>query len=293
MYENSLCCMKHMVYPSCFSSYILLFFEQNLTTEGYVGKVGGFHRQEKFWSFIDWAPEWRTGVPTAAGIGTGALTMESLLYLLGLQKAAELAEYIGRAELADEYRGYAAGLIGNIRRCCMNDDGWIQDGPGVDSYSQHCQVFGVLTGVLDQEQGRRFLLETLEHRQKYAQCTVSMAWYLFRALEQTGLYSYTDRCWEVWRQMVRSHMTTVAESDSNPRSDCHAWGALILYELPSAILGVRPSAPGYEEIAVEPVPGYLTWAKGEVITPKGIVSVEWERNEEGLRVQTSLKNSII
>lgn len=34
-------------------------------------------------------------------------------------------------------------------------------------------------------------------------------------------------------------------------------GALILYELPSAILGVRPAAPGYEEIAVEPVPGYL------------------------------------
>ena len=74
-------------------------------------------------------------------------------------------------------------------------------------------------------------------------------------------------------------MTTVAESDVSPRSECHAWGALALYELPAVILGVRPAAPGFEKISVRPVPGYFTWAKGEAVTPKGMVLVEWKKNE--------------
>ena len=159
----------------------------------------------------------------------------------------------------------------------------------MEELSHHCQVFGILTGVLDLERGREILRETLEHRERYAQCTVSMAWYLFRAMELTGLYAYTDRCWEVWRQMVKNHMTTVAESDDYPRSECHAWGALALYELPSAVLGVRPAAPGFSEIEVRPVLGYLSWAKGKVITPKGLLFVEWELAEGKMEIKTSLE----
>lgn len=266
---------------------VLDFFERNRTSRGYVGKIGGFYRQEKFWSFIDWVPQWSVGVPGAAG--SGALTMESLLYVLGLQKAAELAAYIGRPELSGEYLGTAGEVTESIRRSCMNQEGWITDGPGVEELSQHCQVFAILTGVLEAEQGRKILRETLERRDKYAQCTVSMAWYLFRAMELTGLYAYTDRCWEVWRQMVDNHMTTVAESDEYPRSDCHAWGALALYELPCAVLGVRPTAPGFAEFEVRPIQGYLTWAKGKIITPRGLLSVKWKMNEGKMEIETSLE----
>lgn len=254
---------------------ILNYFGRNRTEAGYVDRIGGFYRQAPFWSFVDWAPQWKAGVPTAAA--KGPLTMESLLYVIGLQKASELAAYIGKRELSEEYERTAEEVLGAVREFCTNDQGWIQDGPGVEEYSQHCQVFGILTGVLNEEQGHRILKETLAHRELYAQCTVSMAWYLFRALEKTGLYAETDACWETWRNMVRNHMTTLAESDVGPRSDCHAWGAVILYELPAAILGVRPAAPGYEEITVSPVAGYLDWACGEVITPKGLLHVEWTR----------------
>lgn len=254
---------------------VLYFFEKNRTEQGYVGKIGGIYHREKFWSFIDWAPEWEAGVPEAAK--SGGLTMESLLYLMGLMKAAELAEYIGRTELGSQYRQTAESVKQGIRNYCMSQEGWIMDGPGISEYSQHCQVFAVLTGVLDTETGRRNILETLKHRKSYAQCTVSMALYLFRALEMTGLYGETDQCWNIWRQMVASHMTTVAESDVYPRSDCHAWGALALYELPSVILGVRPAAAGFEKIQVKPVFNSLTWAGGEVITPYGMVKVEWKK----------------
>lgn len=244
-----------------------------------MGRVGGFFRQAKFWSFVDWAPQWKVGVPKAAE--KGPLTMESLLYMIGLEKAADMAEFLGRWEQAREYREIRNRVKESVKEFCVDEKGWVMDGPGYREYSQHGQVFGILAGVLDEETGRRNLLETLRNREIYAQCTVSMAWYLFRALEAVGAYEETERCWEAWREMVRNHMTTVAESDDEPRSECHAWGAVALYELPSVILGVRPDAPGYRKILVRPERGYLDWARGEAVTPWGKVSVEWKRGEEG------------
>lgn len=269
---------------------VLYCFEQHVTDKGYVSKLGDVHSKDKFWSFIDWAPQWVSGVPNA--VRTGSITMESLLYLLGLTTASELAEFIGRKEQAQEYRTQAEHLKESIRTYCMGKNGMIKDGPECEEYSQHCQVFGVLTGVLDKEEGRKALLATLIHRDQYAQCTVSMALYLYRALEETELYEYTDGCWEIWREMVRNHMTTCAESDSYPRSECHAWGALALYELPSVILGVRPAAPGYAKVKIAPVPGYLTWAKGEAVTPKGMVAVAWKKDGDQLQVEYQLPEGL-
>lgn len=220
--------------------------------------------------------------------------MESLLYLIGLEKGAQLARFLGREEQAGEYGRIAGEVKKSIRAYCMDEDGRLMDGPGYREYSQHCQVFGILSGVLDREEGRRNLLDTLEYKGRYAQCTVSMAWYLFRGLEMTGLYERTKERWDIWRQMVDNHMTTVAESDEDPRSECHAWGALALYELPSVILGVGPAAPGYEKIKVHPVPGYLNQAKGEAVTPKGKVWVEWSKGQDGrLSVVVKAKRQVM
>ena len=95
------------------------------------------------------------------------------------------------------------------------------------------------------------------------------------------MYELTESCWDIWQRMIDKHAVTCVEDEVQERSECHAWGALILYELPSVILGVRPAKPGYEEIAVNPVPGYLSSAEGQVITPKGIVQVKWTREQNG------------
>ena len=77
------------------------------------------------------------------------------------------------------------------------------------------------------------------------------------------------------------------EGEYYPRSECHAWGALALYALPSEILGVRPAAPGYKQIEVRPQPGVLTSASGTVHTPRGDVSVAWEKNGADLKLEIS------
>lgn len=44
---------------------------------------------------------------------------------------------------------------------------------------------------------------------------------------------------------------------------------------------MQPAEPGYKSIKVNPKPGYLTWAKGEVVTPKGIVNVDLQEESNG------------
>lgn len=262
---------------------ILHYFERHLTEEGYVEKIGGVNMEARFWSFIDWADEWNdtSGMPTA-GV-RGPLTMETLLYIYGLQHAGYLAEFLGRGEEARLYRERAKKAQEAVREYCMGENKMVQDGPGVEEYSQHCQVFALLTDTVDLELGKRNLLKTIEEP-GYTQCTVAMRFYLFRALEKTGLYAYTDRYWDTWRNMIKMHCTTCVESEAYARSECHAWGSLILYELPSISLGVRPAAPGYKKVRIAPAPGYLTNASGIVKTPAGMVRVSWKIEDGAFKI---------
>lgn len=267
---------------------ILEYFRNLQDDRGIVKKNGGPNGRARYWSFIDWTLQWRpqSGVPTANL--TGPITMESLLYIMGLDAAADVNEYLGRMDTAAEYRTRADEVRAAVNKYCTGANGMIQDGPGYEDYSQHCQVFAAITNTVTGERARKNLEITLDHKDDYAQCSVAMAYYLFRALKKTGMYERTDECWNVWRKMVENKLTTCVEDGVNGRSDCHAWGALALYELPSVVLGVRPAAPGYEKIAVEPHPGYMTSASGDVITPRGMVHVEWKKNDDGtLDVKTS------
>lgn len=260
---------------------VLGFFRRHLTEQGYVEKVGGLNGRARFWSFIDWAAEWKatSGIPPATL--QGPITMESLLYIYGLKAAAEIASYLGFADLSGSYRAEAESVQNAVRKFMTGRKGMLTDGPGIEEYSQHVQVFAVLTGTISREDGRKALLETLEKKQEYPQCSVAMAFYLYRALEETGLYEYTREYWGIWRRMLEKHSTTCIEDEIQERSDCHAWGALILYELPAVILGVRPGEPGYRSIVIHPQPGYLNEAEGDVITPEGMVHVHWTKDENG------------
>lgn len=260
---------------------ILAFFQNNLDSRGLVDKIGDVNHPGNYWSFIDWVRGWddTDGVPPATKLGP--ITMESLLYILGLQYATEIADYLGLTERAQECRTQAEVVRSAVNRWCVGEDGLYQDGPGVEQYSQHCQAFAVLTDTVSPQEGHRILAQTIETPEKFEQCSVAMCWYLFRALEKAGLYHYTGRLWDIWRRMLADNLTTCAEDPVTSRSDCHAWGALALYELPAAVLGVRPGKPGFEEIVVAPRTENLDWAEGVVPIPKGNVSVSWRKSADG------------
>lgn len=265
---------------------ILAYFHNHLDERGIVVNTGGM-LMDRFWSFIDWAKEWNEnfGVPTA--IKSGPITMESLLYVLGLMHAAKLYDYLGNNDSKRDCLNEAEAVRKAILTYCTGKNGMISDGPGVEEYSQHCQVFAVLTETGDEENRKSNLLKTIEDK-SFTQCTVAMRFYLFRALEKIDRYDLTREYWKPWHMMIENNCSTCIESEAFARSECHGWGALALYELPSVTLGVRPAKPGFEEIEVKPLPGYMTSANGVVITPKGEVKVSWRLNGENIEVEYDL-----
>ena len=270
---------------------ILDFFRRNSDERGLVGRIGGVLIANPRWSFIDWTTRWsRTaGVPDA--VLQGPITMESLLYAYTLNIAAELATFIGKTDRALEYNKRAAAIKSAVNKHCCDDDGLYLDGPGVFKYSQHCQVWAVLTETAPKDKWA-VILEKALNADDWPKCSVAMAFYMFRALQMAGMYERSEALWNPWREMVKNNLTTCQENDTDARSDCHAWGSLALYELPSVILGVRPAKPGYAAVSVNPVVGYLQWAKGSVWTPHGEISVAWKRDGDDINVDIKVPDGV-
>ncbi len=72
--------------------------------------------------------------------------------------------------------------------------------------------------------------------------------------------------WEVWEP-----------SDIIGDSMSHGWGSNVLVEIQRALLGVRPTRPGFASFEVRPPPSGLGRASGTLPTPLGPLAVSWER----------------
>lgn len=268
---------------------ILQFFEERRGKNGLLNKIGDYNGHHPYWSFIDWTAKWAWGVPNA--IKSGGLTMESMLYLMAIQKVADLAEFVGRKGLNVFYKERAEGLKEAIWKYCYDyETGLFLDGPGYkDDFSQHVQVFAVLTKMVEKEEAHALIGRMLS-RNDLTLCSMAMSYYMFRALDISGFYN--ERCeemWEPWRAMIANNMTTCVESPGESRSDCHAWSASALYEIPAMILGVKPIAPGYEKVCIQPYAAYLEYASGVITTPRGDLKVSWKKSENG-KVDVDVQN---
>jgi alpha-L-rhamnosidase len=237
-----------------------------------------------YWEFIDWVAGWEAepglsnAVPRAALVGPATST--NLLYAIALNKAAELNEYTGRPACSSEYRTRAADILSRIEKLCWSDArGLYREGPEVEEYSQHAQVLAVLSGLAVGARAVGIMEKSMKDKDVFG-CTYAFMYFLFQALEKAGLYRLTESLWEHWKAAEELHLTTWPEDFDRQRSDCHAWGALPLYDFTRCMLGVRPLRPGWEEILIQPVCTYITKISGCVATGKGPVHIDI-LNEDG------------
>jgi alpha-L-rhamnosidase len=57
----------------------------------------------------------------------------------------------------------------------------------------------------------------------------------------------------------------------------HGWGSNVLVEILRGVLGVAPTDGGWATFSVSPPTTGLTSASGRIPTPRGAVSVAWQR----------------
>jgi alpha-L-rhamnosidase len=92
------------------------------------------------------------------------------------------------------------------------------------------------------------------------------------------LTSIRDR----WLPMVRRNGTVWEHWQDTPvTSLCHAFSCTPLYDLPTHIVGIRPTGFGFSEFRVRPRLGDLQWARATMPTPHGDISVRWDASDDG------------
>ena len=258
-------------------------FEKYMTEQGLIGVT-------PYWHFVDWVPGWHVGVPN--GGFTEPLTVTSLMFAAALQAAAEICQAVGRPGLAADYRARAAQMIDNVQTHCYDEAvGLYRNTPTVAEYSQHTTLWAILSGAVSGEEAGALLDRTFNAQVPVSVCSFSMGHYMFRALECGNRYDqYAKRQLQGWETMLDLHCTTWCENPDSPRSECHGWSSAPIYEFSAMVLGVCPTEDGYKSVRIQPrVHAYdLTWAKGTIPTPHGVITVAWEKNNGKLTLEVTL-----
>lgn len=194
----------------------------------------GMIAPQGYWDYFDWTDRWsRHGActPTAALDGESAL--QNLFFVYALQSLCRLLPRFHREELAGAWLREADAILGLVEaRCWDAERGLYREGAYTEEYSQHTQVFAVLTGLAAKEKARGILDKALTEPDVIP-CSFMQRYYLFRALEKADMYERTDKLWQDWQDSIDLGCTTFPEAPSRPRSDCHGWSALPLTEFAS------------------------------------------------------------
>jgi len=262
---------------------ILEGFRSFLDERGLVGKT-------PYWHFVDWVPGWDRGVPP--GGEKEPLTVYSLMYASALLEGAEICEACGRSLLAKEYRARSKETCDAVRRYCFDGEkGLFGDTPSKNSFSELVSSWAVISGAVTGQEAVRLMKRTLSGGA--AKCSFAASFYLFRALEMTGLYDAAFERLALWRDMLKMHCTTWCENPDAPRSECHGWSSVPVFELSAVILGVKPGGIGYESVTISPYTCALDSAEGKVPTPHGPVSVSWKKKEGKLIFDAVLPKALL
>lgn len=262
--------------------------------EAYRANIGGNGMVQPmgYWDFADWTKEWDPCRGQPAALEYGASALQNLLYVYALKSLARVLRAMGRKDTACEYEEIAGHIMTAVERLCYDENREMyREGESFEQFSQHTQVWAVLTGLAKGDKAHRIMTHAL-HGTDVVKCSFVMQFYLFRALEKAGMYRRTMPLWDQWKHLIDLHCTTIPETPHNPRSDCHAWGALPLYEFTAKFLGVEPAEPGWKSIAVRPRIDLFPQMEGEVATPWGIVMVKWDKEGEAVNLNITVPRPV-
>lgn len=223
------------------------------------------------WNFVDWANGWEKSQGVPAMKAGEPLAIYNMMYVCALEKSANLNLLFGYTDIAADYTKRAEQLKKSVKeKCFCKECGLYADTPSHMGFSQHAQVWSVLCGLEEGEESGELMRKAMSLQTKGG---FAYAYHIFRALEKAGVYELSQPLMKQYYHLLEMNCTTIPETPENPRSECHGWGAVAIYEFTSMILGVKEYSTG---VKVEPYIAGRTFAKGSVYTECGRVYVEWK-----------------
>src|ERR1035438_9328907 len=259
---------------------VLDWYAAHLRADGLLGPA-------KWWEFADWTANYKYGVPPQDP--EGGSTFLTLQFVEALRDAEELESKYGSTERANDYQAIIRHSTEALNR--ENWDaghGLYADTPAKNSWSKEPNVLAVMLDAAPKNQQQAILKRLIaakDHENTavegktvppMSEMSYYFRFYLNRALEHAGLGNMYLTQLAPWYNMLDLGLSTWAETPEPTRSDCHAWSAAPNYDLLTIVAGIRPDAPGFKKVRVEPHLEGLHHLKASMPHPNGVIETSYQ-----------------
>lgn len=234
------------------------------------------------WNFTDWVGGWHAGIVPHSDYDQNGAAL-NLQVLWTFRVAAFLEENFGEKmlaawdrEVANRLQKVVVATYWDETRALFAEDAEHR------LYTEHSQCFAVLGGAVP-EGREEALAEALATAPDLARATVYFRHYLFETWRVLHRPEEIYRTMDLWFGLKELGVYTVLEMPEPSRSDCHAWGSHPMIHALTTFAGIRPDAPGFAAVRIEPQPGSLRWISATMPHPSGAsISVALKQGEDGV-----------
>jgi hypothetical protein len=236
---------------------------------------------------------------------SGEVTYYNTLYVQALKDAAAMATALGHSADADRWQQRATTVSAAINAHLWDSDAgaYLDSATGPVRHGQDGNGLAVVAGVADPARAG----SALDHLSKTTAQPYGNAFMDNNTLVSDGsqrVYAFTS-----YPEIQARFLTGQADSaiDEIKRlygwmaehgpgitdwegigaggsmyegaytSAAHGWSTGVVPALTNDLLGATPTAPGFSSWSVAPHPGSVTWARGQLPTPHGPLTVDWKR----------------
>ena len=242
--------------------------------------------QMEWWNFTDWAVGYPNGIPPGADDGYSASV--ALQLVKTLQYAEEMFSDLGHSDMALQY-GIMHRRIKEsvIKNCWVAEKGLFAETPKKEQFSQHTNIMAILTDAIPKEEQKALMQKILDDK-SLIQTTIYYKYYLFNALHKAGMGDQYTGLLANWTNQLDQGLTTFAETDIEPRSECHAWSASPNYHFLKIIAGIYPKSKHFKEVVIAPHFNGLKAFKAAMPHPNGEIKVQLTKKRRKLVGSVSL-----
>lgn len=257
---------------------VLGWFQRRMRDDGLMGGL-------EWLNFTDWTDGFLVGSPPGVDLGGSALI--SLNYAYALDRAAELFKHFGHSHEAELFCKRSSDIKAAVFDLCFDEKrGLLADTPDKKDFSQHTNIFGILSDCLPASKQEKVMEQVLQDS-SLVQTTIYYKFYLFEALFKAGMGDRYLSLMAPWEEMIKKGLTTWEEGDYEERSDCHAWGSSPNYHLLSIVCGINPMAPGFSEASITPHLGQLKHVEASMPHPGGEIKITYD-HKPGKKLEATI-----
>jgi len=231
----------------------------------------------------------------------GIVTGLNALYCRALHCAAWIFEYADYPESAEKVRQRASKVAQTMRDLTWNEEKGLfadcyADGKVSECYTLQTNVLAMYGALPSSSNYMRIFNELfLEEAPYFKLPTTNKLNPFFNYFLLETAFSLNQREWALefikwyWGGMAKEGASTWWEfynpvlntKASFSSSLCHGYGVAPNIYIFTDIVGIRPAAPGFEQVYFSPLPGTTEWIKANISTPHGNLKIDWVTNRDG------------